>query len=202
VEPIVEIFLQVVEIFILILGVTGLILSLLLVISPNLVKSLSRLLDRKITFEKNIIYLNQPIETDSLTYRHHIIFGMALIAGSVFVLMFLFLQLDVIRVVNIFEARDYAFLVEIIIRVLAMVGKIAGILGIVFGFILMLAPGTMIRIENRMDSWFPTDFVVDKLDEFHPGIEDIILKYPLFFGFTGLMTSGVLILLSIVSMLS
>ena len=201
-EPISEICLQAVEILILILGITGLILSLLLVISPNLVRTLSNLLDRKITFEKNILYLNQPIETDSLTYRHHIIFGIALIAGSVFVLIFLFLQLDVIRVVNIFDARDYAFLVEIIVRVLTMIGKIAGMLGIVFGFILVLAPGTMIQIENKMDSWFATDFVVDKLDEFHHGIEDIIIKYPLFFGFTGLMTSAVLILLSIVSLLS
>jgi len=202
VEILTEICLQVLEIFILVLGMTGLILSLLLVISPKLIRSLSGLMDRKITFGKNIAYLDKPIETDSLTYRYHILFGLALMAGSVFVLVFLFFQLDVIRVVNIFDARDYAFLVEILVGVLAMVGKIAGILGIVFGFMLLLAPGAMIRIENKMDSWFATDFVVDKLDEFHHGMEDIILKYPLFFGFTGLMTSTVLILLSVVSMLS
>ena len=57
-------------------------------------------------------------------------------------------------------------------------------------------PETMIRIENKMDSWFSTQFMVDKLDEFHHEIENVIEKHPLLFGFTGLMTSFVLILLS------
>ena len=117
-------------------------------------------------------------------------------------LIFLFFKLDVIKAAKIFSAPDYAFLVEIIISALAMVGKIASILGFIFGFFLLFVPELMIKIENIMDSWIETEFMVDKLDEFHHGIDNIILKYPILFGFTGLMTSAILILLSIISLIS
>ena len=202
VDLIAEICFQALEIFILVLGITGLAISFLLLISPTKTQSISKLFDQKIVVEKKINYLDKPIGTDKLTYQHNIPFGIGLIAGSIFVLIFLFFKLDVIKAVNIFSAPDYAFLIEIIISALAMVGKIAGILGFVFGLFLLFVPELMIKIENIMDSWVETEFMVDKLDEFHHGIENIILKYPLLFGFTGLMTSAILILLSIVSLVS
>lgn len=202
VDLIAEICFQALEIFILILGITGLCISFLLLISPTKTQSISKLFDQKISVETKINYLDKPIGTDKLTYQHNIPFGIGLIAGSIFVLIFLFFQLDVIKVVKIFSSPDYAFLIEIIISAMAMVGKIAGVLGLVFGFFLLFAPELMIKIENIMDSWVETESVVDKLDEFHHGIENIILKYPLLFGFTGLMTSATLILLSVVSLIS
>jgi len=60
----------------------------------------------------------------------------------------------------------------------------------------------MVKIENRMDAWIATQDIADKLDEFHMGIDYIILRFPLLFGFTGLMTSAVLIILSIASLLN
>ncbi len=201
-DIIAEICFQALAIFILVLAITGLAISFLLLISPTKAQSISKLFDQKITVEKKINYLDKSIGTDKLTYQHNIPFGIGLIAGSVFVLIFLFFKLDVIKVVKIFSAPDYAFLIEIIISALAMVGKIASILGFVFGFFLLFVPELMIKIENIMDSWIETEFMVDKLDEFHHGIENIILKYPILFGFTGLMTSAILILLSIISLIS
>jgi hypothetical protein len=202
VDLIAEICFQALEIFILVLGITGLAISFLLLISPTKTQSISKLFDQKIAVEKKINYLDKPIGTDKLTYQHNIPFGIGLIAGSIFVLIFLFFKLDVVKIVKIFSSPDYAFLLEIIISAMAMVGKIAGVLGFVFGIFLVFVPELMIKIENIMDSWVETESMVDKLDEFHHGIENIILKYPLLFGFTGLMTSAILIMLSVVSLIS
>jgi len=67
---------------------------------------------------------------------------------------------------------------------------------------LLFLPEVMIKIENKMDAWIATQYMVDKLDELHLGIDNIILHYPMLFGFTGLMTSAVLIILSIASLLN
>ena len=132
-----------------------------------------------------------------MTYRHNILFGIALIAGAGFLLVFLFFKMDTARVVNLFFDKKYVLLVDIVVKVMVLAGKITGSAGVISGFLLLFAPEAMMKIENKMDSWFATQFVVDRLDEFHHGIENLILKYPLLFGFAGLMTSLILVILSI-----
>ncbi len=201
-EPIKEIVLQSLEIFILILGSMGLLISSLLLFSPRLVKTFSKILDRKIIDDKKLSYLNRTIYTGRLTYRYHIPIGLMFACGSIFVLVFLFFQMDIPKVVRIFAAPRYNFLIEIMTGVLVLVGKIAAFAGLAAGLLLLFSPATMVRIENRMDAWFATQFMIDKLDEFHHDVDELILKYPLLFGFAGLMTSFVLILLALTGILT
>jgi hypothetical protein len=183
-EPIKEIVLQSLGIFILILGSMGLLISSLLLFSPRLVKTFSDILDRKIIDDKKLSCLNRTIHMGRITYRFHIPIGLMFAGGSIFVLVFLF------------------FLIEIMTGVLVLVGKIAAFSGLTLGFLLLFSPATMVRIETRMDAWFATQFMIDKLDEFHHDVDELILKYPLLFGFAGLMTSFVLILLALTGILT
>lgn len=199
-EIIKDIGFQALEIFILILGLTGLAISFLLLVSPNKARSINSLFNQQITLDKQLTYLDKPVLTDSLTFRHNILFGITLIAGSGFLLVFLFFQLDIERVVNLFYDKQYLFLIDIVVKVMVLIGKITGFAGVISGLLLLFAPEVMITIENKMDSWFATQFVVERLDEFHHGVENLILKYPLLFGFAGLMTSLILVILSIGSL--
>ena len=199
-EIIKDIGFQALEIFILILGLTGLAISFLLLVSPNKARYINSLFNQQITIDKQLTYLDKPVLTDSLTYQHNILFGITLIAGSGFLLVFLFFQLDIERVVNLFNDKKYVFLIDIAVKVMVLMGKITGFAGVISGLLLLFAPEVMITIENKMDSWFATQFVVERLDEFHHGIENLILKYPLLFGFAGLMTSLILVILSIGSL--
>jgi len=202
VEIIKDIGFQVLENFILILGLVGLVISFLLLVSPNKARSVNSLFNQQITIDNKLTYLDKPVLTDSLTYRHNILFGIALIAGSGFLLVFLFFQMDTSRVVNLFYDNKYLFLIDIIVKAMVLTGKIAGSAGVIFGLLLLFAPVAMMKIENKMDSWFATQFVVDRLDEFHHGVENLIFKYPILFGFAGLMTSLILVILSIGSLLT
>lgn len=200
-ELIWDICLQAVSIFVLILGIVGLALSLLLVISPKTAKSLSNALNKYVVVDKKLSYLNKPIQTDSFTYQHNILTGLSLIGGSIFFLVFLFFRFDVAKTLNLFLAHNYLFLYEIVIKSIVLVGKLAGFTGILIGLCLLFLPDIMVKIENRMDAWIATQDMIDKLDELHLGIDNIILRFPLLFGFTGLMTSAILIILSLASLL-
>jgi len=201
-ELIWEIGLQAGFIFGLILGVAGVALSLLLVISPKTAKSLSNIFNAYVLVEKKLTYLNKPIQTDSFTYQHNILTGLTLVGGSVFFLFFLFFRFDEAKILNMFLGHSYLFLFEIISTTTILIGKIAGFTGVGIGLCLLFLPGIMVKIENRMDAWIATQGIADKLDEFHPGIDNFILRFPLLFGFAGLMTSAVLIILSIASLFS
>ena len=201
-EVIWDICLEAASIFVLILGSVGLALSLLLLISPNTAKSLSNTFNKYVIVDKKLTYLNKPIQTDSFTYQHNILTGLSLVAGSTFFLVFLFFRFDITKTLNLFLGHSYLFLFDILLRATVLIGKVAGFTGIVIGICLLFLPDIMVKIENRMDAWIATQDMVDKLDELHLGIDNIILRFPLLFGFTGLMTSAVLIILSIASLLS
>ncbi|MDF1591459.1 MAG: hypothetical protein P1P89_08110 [Desulfobacterales bacterium] len=201
-ELIWHICLQSLSIFVLILGIVGLAVSLLLVISPNTAKSLSNTFNKYVIIDKKLTYLNKPIQTDSFTYQHNILTGLSLVCGSIFFLVFLFFRFDMAKTLNVFLGHNYLFLYEIVLKTTVLIGKIAGFTGVVIGLCLLFLPDIMVKIENRMDAWIATQDIADKLDEFHLGIDNIILRFPLLFGFTGLMTSAVLIILSIASLLS
>ena len=201
-ELIWDMCLQAASIFVLVLGIVGLAISLILVISPNTAKSLSNILNKNIVVDKKLTYLNKPIQTDSFTYQHNVLTGLSLMGGAVFFLVFLFFRFDVAKTLNMFIGHDSLFLYEIILKTTVLIGKIAGFTGILIGLCLIFLPGVMVKIENRMDAWIATQDMIDKLDELHLGIDKVILRFPLLFGFTGLMTSAVLIILSIASLLS
>jgi len=201
-ELIWDIGLQAGSIFVLLLGIAGLALSLLLVISPNMAKSLSNIFNAYVMIDKKLTYLNKPIQTDSFTYQHNILTGLSLVGGSIFFLVFLFFRLDAAKILNMFLGHNYLFLYEIVFKTTLLIGKIAGFTGVMIGLCLLFLPGIMVKIENRMDAWIATQDIADKLDEFRPGIDNMILRFPLLFGFAGLMTSAVLIILSIASLFS
>ena len=201
-ELIKEIGLQSVEIFILILGLVGMLISSLLLFSPKLIVKISNIFDRQIFSDKKLSFLNRTIHTDRIIYKYNIPIGLILITGTVFLLFFLFFQMDIAKVVRLFAIPKYNFLIEIITGVFVLAGKITAIAGLLLGFLLLFSPEAMIKIENRMDSWFATQFMVDKLDAFHHDVDEIILKYPLFFGFAGLMTSLILTLLALIALLT
>jgi hypothetical protein len=187
-----QICLRAAEISILIFGILGATVSVLLLFFPDRIREARNWFDRIYNMDQQIADLNRYIETDNITYHHHIIFGICLIVGSVFVLIFLFFRIN---------AANYSNLViEIIINALLILGKITGFVGIILGFLLVFIPDQMKILETRMNAWVDTQNLVDKLNEFHPGLDDILLRYPFAFGVAGLAASIIIIALSFIGL--
>jgi hypothetical protein len=83
-----DIALNTVEILTLLFGVLGMAFSMLLLFSPRLTKSVGNFFNRNISVEPKINILDKDIDTETLIYGHHVVFGLCMVAGSVFAFIF------------------------------------------------------------------------------------------------------------------
>ena len=198
-----QIGLQAAEILTLVFGILGVTFSLLLLLSPNLTRSISDVFNRHISIDEKVTYLDKDVRIDSLIYGHNTLFGTCLIFGSVFSLIFFFFRLDVSNFANIFfVSHKHLSINEMIFDTVSWVGKVACFLGLFFGAVLVFAPKKMRDIENKINFKFETRPILDKLNESNYALDDILFQHPVIFGLVGLVISFLIIILSILNLLS
>lgn len=198
-----DIALHTVEILTLLFGVLGMAFSLLLLFSPRLTQSISGFFNRSVSVEHKISVLDRGISTEGFIYSHHVIFGLCLVSGSVFGLIFFFFNLDVSNFANIFLGSPKYFLtLEVIFIVLAWIARIACIFGLVFGLLILFAPSRMQAIEGKVNTWFETRTIFERLDRPVPELDVLFFRHPFFFGMAGAVISFLIITLSVVNLLS
>jgi hypothetical protein len=197
-----EIALQTVEFLTLIFGIFGMTFSLMLLFSPHLARSLSNILNRQVNVDNHIEYLDKNIEITEFLYSYHVATGILIVAGSAFSLFFFFFSLDVTKFADIlFGSQANAFPGELIIRFVTWIGKIGCLAGLVFGILLLFAPNFMKRIEDKLNFWFETKPMIEKLDKSSHDLEPFFFRYPIAIGLTGAVISFFLISLSIINLL-
>jgi hypothetical protein len=197
-----EIGIQTIEILTLVFGVMGMTLSLLLLFAPHLARNLSIVLNRSINIDKSVEYLEKDIEISEFLYKHHTTMGMLLVAGSAFSLFFFFFSLDVPKFAGIFFGSPAnAFPAELIVSALTWIGKIGCLAGLLCGLLLMFVPERMKRIESKLNSWFETKTMIDKLDKSSHDMDSFFFRHPVAVGLTGAVLSFFLVSLSIINLL-
>ena len=185
-----DLVIQAIEIITLVIGILGVILSVLLLCSPKLTMVVSRTFNRYVDVDKKLSYLDKEIRTDHLIYQHNIFAGVFLIFGSAFLLVYLFYRFDAQSLINaLFSSGEYRMSKEILIETLAIIGKFAGITGILAGSILLFNPNIMKMVEGRLNRWFATEPFVERLEKTQGDIDSIVYKRPIVFGLIGLVTS-------------
>jgi hypothetical protein len=198
-----EIGLHTVEILTLLFGVLGMAFSLLLLISPRLTKTAGNFFNRNINVEPKINILDKDIKTETLIYGHHVVFGLCMVAGSVFAFIFFFFDMNIANFANVFLVSGKYFVIfEIVFYAFAWIAKIACILGIVFGGFLLLAPDKMRKVDQKVNIWFETRGIFAKLDQTGPELDVFLFRHPFFFGLTGALVSFLIITLSIANLVS
>ncbi len=197
-----QIGLQAAEILTLIFGILGMTFSVMLLYSPNLTRSIGDVFNHTISFNEKVAYLDQDLKVDSYIYKHNMIIGFCLIAGSIFSLIFFFFKLDVSNFANIFFiSSKYPAVNEVIFNALSWIGRVACLLGVVFGIMLFIVPGKMKQIENKMNFWYETRHIFDKLDNSNRELDAVLFRHPIPFGLIGSIISFFIILLSSLNLL-
>lgn len=198
-----QIGLQAIEILTLIFGILGMTFSLMLIFSPNLTRSVSKVFNRSISVDDKVAYLDKDVRVDSFIYSHNMLIGTCLIAGSIFSLIFFFFKLDVSSFANVFFVSGKYFSTnEMIFNAVTWIGKVACFFGVVFGIMLFIAPTKMKQFENKMNSWFETRHIFEKLDNSNRELDAVLFRHPIPFGLIGLIISFFIIILSILNLLS
>ena len=198
-----DIALHTLEILTLLFGVFGMTFSLLLLFSPRLTRSVGNFFNRNVNVQPKLSLLDKDIKTETFIYSHHIISGLCMVAGSLFAFVFFVFDLDISNVASVLIGSEKYFLtLEIVFNAFAWVARIACALGVVFGSLLLFAPDKMRRFEGKMNVWFETRGIFEKLDRNIPEVDAFFFRHPFFFGLSGALLSFLIITLSVVNLLT
>ena len=137
--------------------------------------------------------LNFPFRIDPLIYRFPFFFGILFCTGGLFCLVFLLFGAKPSFLANVFSA--------IFVDFLLLLGRLAGVLGVIVGLRLIAAPDKLFRAQRRIDIWVDTDEVIKRLDEATVDIDAVCLRHPILFGLVGLIASITLLVLAVVNLL-
>ena len=198
-----DIGIHTVEILTLLFGLLGMAFSMLLLFSPRLTKTLGTFFNRNISVEPKINILDKDIKTETLIYGHHVIFGLCMITGSVFAFIFFVFNLNISNFANVFiVSRKYFLVLEIIFYAIAWIARVACVLGMVFGVFLLFAPDKTRGIESKVNTWFETRGIFEKLDHTGPELDAFLFRHSFFFGLAGALLSFLIITLAVANLLS
>jgi len=199
-NAIIDICLDTTAILTIVCGAAGLIFSLSLIFFPERMRAIDTFLSRTYHLKERLAYFDQTIRNELFIYRHPLGCGFCFIIGSMVTMIFLFTQMDVARLLGVLQVQDTQRLLwEMVLEGLVIVGKLAGAIGVIIGLFLIIAPGRLQRIENRLNSWVATQPLVDRLDVFNHVVNMFSFRHPILIGSIGVMLSIVLIALSISS---
>jgi len=197
-----EIGIQTIEILTLVFGIMGMTLALMLLFSPGLARNLSNILNRSIDVDKRLEYLDKDIQIAKFFYKHHIIMGLLIAAGSGVSLFFFLFSLDVSKFAGIFfGSRANVFTAELVLGTFTWAGRIGCLAGLVVGLLMVFRPDLMKRIENKLNSWFETKTIIDKFDKSSHDMDSFLFRHPVPVGLVGAVISFILISLSIINLL-
>lgn len=136
-----QILIRVAEIMTIVAGVAGVTVSLLLLFSPEVVRKVSRTLNKAMLPENRLAALNASLRSELFVLEHHVICGSVLVAASIFILLFLFIGARVPVGFGMFTDMAMAFAI--------LLGKTAGIVGFVAGALLFFSPGVFRALGKR-----------------------------------------------------
>ncbi len=197
-NPIIEIWLDTTAILTIVCGVAGLLLSLGLIFFPERTRAVDEFFSRNYHLKERLAYFDQNIRNELFIYRRPMVYGALFTLGSVVTLIFLFVQMDVERLVSVLHIQENQRLLwEVILEVLVLTGKLAGTIGVIVGLFLLIAPGRLQRIEKRLNALIATQPLVDRLDVFNHVVNIFSFRHPKLIGSIGVLLSAVLIMLSI-----
>jgi hypothetical protein len=197
-NPVLSIIIDATAILTIVCGAAGLMLSLGLIFFPERTRRIDAFLSRNYQIKERLAYFDQTLPDEVFIYRQPVLYGMLFIVGSLVTLLFLFLGMDVERLLAVLHVDETQRLLwEMILEALVLTGKLAGVIGVVIGLFLMTAPGRLQHIEKRLNAWIATQPLVDRLDVFNHVVNVFSFRHPRLIGSIGVLLSAALLVLSL-----
>jgi hypothetical protein len=182
------------------IGAAGLLLSLGLLLFPERIRQLNSFFSRSYRVKEHLAYFDRTMPDTLFVYRRPAVYGALLSVGSGALLVFLLFQLNIDRLLAALNPHETERLLwEMALTAMMMAGKVTGVIGLLLGMGLIIAPARVQRIERRLNTWIGTQSLVDRLDDDNDAFDGFALRHPVLTGTIGVLLSAVLIFLSIFS---
>ena len=192
-QTVLEIIIRVVEILTILAGSAGVCLSLVLLFFPGLILRANRALNRQVLTDSQLAALNPSVCSESFVLRHHAASGGFIVAGSIFILFFLF--------VNGRSPGSFGLFEDMAIDFIVLLGKTAGVVGLVSGTVLFFFSSAFRALGQKTNICIDTRPVFSKLDTVRVDVDSLIIRNSWVFGLAGLAVSAALIYISVVNFL-
>ncbi|MCK5707388.1 MAG: hypothetical protein KAI43_07015 [Candidatus Aureabacteria bacterium] len=192
------------EYFAIIAGILGLMLFFTMSFSLDILKILGKLFNRPYSTKNIEQSVNKTTNIENALYARSMLVGAIVSFASVWIFFFLVFQLDLEKIIKILSIKH-----EMIPFMLALfqTAKLFSIFSIVicfiFGLILSFDRNSAEAISNKLNSWYDTERLEEKLDNtIFKDTDTICFLHNKFFGFLGLIASIILLVLAITNIVS
>lgn len=162
--------------------------GLLLLLVPGWLLRLSERLNVWIDTSSWFRKLDEPHQLERLFYRHHVVMGALILAGSLYSLWFIW-RLQGGELLVLFPAAANRVLLEILQSVLIHVLLLGNLLALVIGLVVIVRPSLLKGLESRANRWVSSDRALSSLDKRVDVADRIIPGYPRLLGLLILLGS-------------
>ena len=186
---IIDILLQSSEITTIVVGFAGLLLSLALLFSRDAVRNVSATLNRRFNLGLPARELNRQVSVDTIIGWFPSSSGAVIAAASLAVTVYLFF--------TPMPAPKDGLILAIGVESMLWLARLASVLGLIFGLMLVFAPETLKRINQWLNHWHDTEAIIRHMEQRSYNFDGLVLNNPRVSGAIGLVMSVILLFLSL-----
>lgn len=197
-----EVGLQAVEILTLVVGMLGMAMSVLLLVTPAAAHYISGLVNRGVDIEKKLKFLDKDLRTEEWIYSHGRIAGSLLALASLFAFTFFLFNVNVSELNRILFGDPDSTGGQILLLTFVWIGRLACVMGVLIGVGLAAAPNALRRLERGLNVWIDTRSWIEAINRPTRQLDTVIFRFPVFFGILGGAVSALLIVLSVLNLLN
>lgn len=150
--------------------------GLLMIVMPGRMLWLNQKFDIWIDTSRWFQSLDQPHQAERIFYRHHIIMGLLIMVGAIYSLRYLWTlqQSDLLLLLPVFSEQALAEWFHGVISLFLLVGN--GI-ALVVGFIVLVRPSLLKRVEVWANTWVDSGRILRRLDSRMEASNQLIARH-------------------------
>lgn len=164
-------------IFLLIGALSGVVVSLLLILKPALMERINGVANRWISMRPVSRLLDHSVSTEHWFYKHHRVMGMFIILGSGYILFYFGLLFDKPAALQHLARQIPAMLLGGLLDGLVFVFLFMATVALIAGFFICLRPSCLRSTEKEANLWLSTRRATRVLDVQHDQVDPFVARH-------------------------
>lgn len=164
-------------IFLLVFAPLGAVVSLLLIVKPQLVERLNRIANHWISTRSLNRLLDRSISIEYWCYRHHRALGAVVMLGSVYIFVFFGILFDKPYAMRHVGWKLPDSLIDGLMDALVLTSLTGSVVAFLVGLFLFLRPSLLRGIEEEANQWVSTRRAIKMLDVPHDQVEKFVVRH-------------------------
>jgi len=181
----VEMYLEMVEIFFILGGFVSLVMGAILIVDPDRIARWSSMGNKWYSGRKPTKALDVMRETDSFYFNNHLAMGSIMMLVSLLTLFLVMTRMpDTEAVLASTDNIELGMGLGILLESLKWFLVVSIVLGFPMWGFLAFAPARLKHINKKLNTWVSTRLVLLPLERMNHGFDNFVLHYHRFFGVT------------------